>query len=126
MKSNKNRSRSKRQSSKYIKTVKIDHFYQIRELGQGSFAKVSLGVHEFLEIKVAIKKMEKKELEGKHNNRRIQKEMNIMRCIYHSFLLDNMKSILKFPCVLLSPIKYNDSIYTETRPILFEIAFGVY
>lgn len=61
------------------RTKKIDHYYLIKKLGSGTFAEVSLGLHEFLEKKVAVKKISKRRIKAQRNVNRHKMEIKIMK-----------------------------------------------
>ena len=59
-------------------------FYIIgKVLGRGSFGKVNLCIHKLSEKLVAIKSLNKKYLEDKSNNDRLQNEISVLKTIKH-------------------------------------------
>ena len=58
----------------------------IKKLGSGTFAEVSLGIHEFLEKKVAVKKISKKKIKNQKNVNRHRMEIKIMKS--NKYILD--------------------------------------
>lgn len=72
-------------NEKFIKTLKIDHYYIIKHLGSGSFAEVNLGVHDLLEKKIAIKKISKSKIKNHKNINRHRMEIKIMKSKFYHY-----------------------------------------
>jgi len=62
---------------------RIGPFKIMNELGHGTFSFVSLGIHEQLKEKVAIKQMKKSEL---NNEKSLNSEINIQKNLFHPYL----------------------------------------
>ena len=82
-----------KEKEKYVKTLKIDHYYVIKHLGSGTFADVSLGIHDLLEKKIAIKKISKNKIKNHKNINRHKMEIKIMKSnvIYKNYFLNKVK-----------------------------------
>jgi 5'-AMP-activated protein kinase catalytic alpha subunit len=70
----------------------LDDYILCRTIGKGTFSKVKLGVHRTTREKVAIKIIDKKQVNNKKDSERIHREIKILKSINHNNIV-KIKSV---------------------------------
>jgi len=76
----------KSRSSKSHKLVRVGYYDLNKTLGEGNFAVVRLGTHRITKTRVAVKIVDKNELDGE-NLQKISREIDIMRRLSHRHVI---------------------------------------
>lgn len=72
---------------KKAEVKQISHFLFLKTLGEGTFGKVKLGIHNITQQKVAIKILEKNKIQDQTDIDRIAREIKILKKVRHPFVI---------------------------------------
>jgi serine/threonine protein kinase len=67
---------------------RIGNYTILDQLGEGSFAKVFLAVHDVIHISVAIKQISKSQFTGQRDLLRIRREIRILKTVVHQYVIE--------------------------------------
>ena len=62
---------------------RIGHYILGRTIGEGTFGKVKIGLHETTKTKVAVKILEKSKIVDVADAERVQREIHILKVVHH-------------------------------------------